>query len=273
MIPSPVQKGNPHKLTINQHIFPRSGLKRFAIDDHVQLRRVVNPTIIPARTDLNIFCANRAWDQRAETLFSHGVEKSFSNIADGLAAGTVTSLSSDMCEVLREFYVLCSDRYHFHTYREPDAEFQDMSGNKDLTLDQQEALEKKGVFFVRPDGKIHGRMIAGIHMMGRRLHLMRNAHYKTWGIWRAQAGEFVIPDNFTDMTCLPISPTIWLMANSDNSFLDYISVAQLNSMQITRARSYYFARNFDSCPVYKRTIPQSTYKRLQVQENDYRKIF
>lgn len=251
-----IQKGNPHKLTIHQHIFPRHALRRFAVDDQLQVKRVGMQGVLTLDTKSKFFCAKRAWDQRTETLLSHEIEKSFADIADMLVANKITSFTSSMCDVLRQFYALCADRHHFHINPVPDTGFNLISGSN-LTVDEQEHLEKMGVYFVRPDGKMPGRMLAGIHMMGRRMHMMRSSDYKSWGIWKSDEGEYVVSDNFTEVACLPISPNLFLMANSPNFVLDYKNLAELNAATIMRAKNYYFARDFKLTPILRNTIPFS----------------
>jgi hypothetical protein len=256
---APIQKGNPHKLTINQHIYPRHALRRFAVNDQLQIKRVGMQEVLPVNTKSKIFCAKRAWDQRTETLFSHQIEKSFADIADMLVAGKIASFTSSMCDVLRQFYALCADRYYFHINPAPDAAFHSMSGSN-LTVDEQEILEQKGYHFLRPDRKMPGRMLAGIHMMAHRMHMMRSSTYQSWGVWKSDEGEFVVSDNFSDIVCLPISPNLFLMANSPNYVLDFKNLAELNAATIMRANKYYFARDFRTTPILRRTIPLSNLK-------------
>jgi hypothetical protein len=251
----PVQKGNPHQLIVKQHIFPRQSLSRFAENGRVAVRYVGKQEENRVKTENPLFCAKRAWDQRSETLLSHDTEQSFAKLVDKLVAGAVTSLTEEMNEVVTDFQELCYVRYDAHLNRQPDTGFAGVSGNEDLMPDQQEILEKKGMYFIGQNGKMPGRMITGIHMMAHQMYRHRQCIKRTWGIWTAEVGEFVVPDNFMKIVCVPVSPTIWLTANSPNHSLNYKRVAQLNAFHIRRAHRYYFTRDFDVSPIYKRCVP------------------
>lgn len=247
-----VQKGNPHQLVVNQHVLPRQSLRQFAIDDFVRVRLVGQQESVGLKTNDKIFCANRAWDQRTEKLHSKEIEDGFAELAEKLLTRQIIEFDQSMNQVATDFYDLIDERYKVHLTPYEDVAFPGVSAN-DLTLDQQELLESKGVMFVGPDGKMSGRTIAGIHMMGRCMH-RRRIDTPSWGVWLAQDGEFIVPDNFTDRLCLPIGPCMWLMGNRRSLTLNYRGVGQLNAFHMSRAHKYFFARDFSASPVYRRTV-------------------
>ncbi|MBG7622096.1 hypothetical protein I5R65_21700 [Herbaspirillum sp. AP02] len=250
--PAPVQKYNPHKLIVNQHIYPRKGLQRFAMEDFVRVRLIGKQEPISCRTGDKLFCANRAWDQRSEVLHSRDIEVGFAELAEKIISGEVRELDAAMNLIAADFYDLMDERYKAHITPYEDEAFPGVSANK-LTVDEQEVLESKGIFFVGPEGTVSGRAIAGIHMMGRRV-FRRRIEVPLWGIWRAQGGEFIVPDNFSENMCIPVSPSIWLMAEKRSLTLNFRGVAQLNAFHLSRARRYAFARDFDLAPVFRRTV-------------------
>ncbi|QJQ03436.1 hypothetical protein C798_25325 [Herbaspirillum rubrisubalbicans Os34] len=249
--PRPVQKGNPHNLTVKQHIFPRKGLQRFAMEDVVRVRLIGKQEPIFCKTGDTLFCANRAWDQRSEVFHSRDIEVDFAQLTDKLISGEVRKLDSAMNLIATDFYDLMDERYKAHITPYEDETFVGISAN-DLSLDEQELLESKGIMFVGPEGTMSGRTIAGIHMMGRRMY-RRRIDVPLWGIWHAQGGEFIVPDNFSENMCIPVSPSIWLMAEKGSLTLNFREVAQLNAFHLYRAHRYAFARDFDFAPVYRRT--------------------
>lgn len=106
----PTLPGNPNQLVLQQHIFPRSAVHRFAASDGlVEVDRFGGETF---RTKpINpIFCAQRAWDQSSETTRSAPVERSYASLADRIARGEVESLTGEMHKVVTKFYLLWNDR-------------------------------------------------------------------------------------------------------------------------------------------------------------------
>lgn len=67
-----------------------------------------------------------------------------------------------------------------------------------MTGAEMDQAEHYGIVAMTPDGKVPGRMMAGplIQLaLGRQAAAMAG---KRWGIMRAAAGEFVLPDTFGD---------------------------------------------------------------------------
>ena len=255
------QPGNPHGLTVNQHIFPRSCISRFEnADDRVEVKRVGNfQNTFTAVAEDPMFCARRVWDQRTETLHSKSIESTYARIADELAEGRLASLDSNRNEAISHFYDLCKDRYEATCNPHPDVKVGDVLGDPQLDKDKQERLERLGMLFVRPDGTMPGRMLAGIKIAARGLYSRRVGSYPSWGVFRAQDGEFVVPDNFMVVRCIPVTPSIFLFADSADHLVGFEAVAELNAIHIARAAKFCFSRNFDSCPVVKRTIPSKRF--------------
>jgi hypothetical protein len=249
--------GNPHGLTINQHIFPRSGIARFENrDGRVQVRRTAAyQRIFTVKPVDPMFCAKRVWDQRTETLHSRSIETNYAALADMIASGKVKQLDASMSKIVSLFHDLCCSRYEASRNPHPDMHFNRTTGDPDLNQDKQEMLEKMGVLFIRPDGKMSGRSLTGMQIVAKSLHLSRAEVFPPWGIFRALEGQFIVPDNFMVARCIPVSPTIIMLADLENNDLRLEAVAELNSFHIARAGKLCFARDFSACPVTKRTIP------------------
>ncbi|MFC3109972.1 hypothetical protein ACFQAT_14080 [Undibacterium arcticum] len=168
-------------------------------------------------------------------------------------------LTGEMNEIVTHFYELCRGRFEANNNRHPDLQVHGVLPELDLDKNKQEILEKNGYIFVRPDGKMPGHMMAGLRMMARSLYTNRAASYPKWGILRACNAEFAVADNFMTVRCVPVAPSIFLCADSPNFNLGYADVAKLNAFNVTRADQYYFAKNFDACPIYRRTIPNERF--------------
>lgn len=87
------QNGNPHKLTIDQHIFPAESISRFASENGmVQVRRKNGEPDLSLRPGNSYFCARRLWDQKAEAVFMKEIEDRYQDVARNIVAGDVTTL-------------------------------------------------------------------------------------------------------------------------------------------------------------------------------------
>jgi hypothetical protein len=72
------QKGNPHRLTVNQHIHTAHAIGKFeGADGCVEVNRVATGEIHRVHRRDRIFCARRAWDERAEKGYMHDIEDAF----------------------------------------------------------------------------------------------------------------------------------------------------------------------------------------------------
>jgi hypothetical protein len=70
--------GNPNRLTLNQHIFPTQSIKRFTNESgRVSVHDLCVNNSFSAKPDNPIFCARRAWDERAETGYMKRIEDEF----------------------------------------------------------------------------------------------------------------------------------------------------------------------------------------------------
>lgn len=248
------QKGNPHRLTINQHVFPRTSINRFERETGlVDVFSYRVGKVVKVRSDNDLFCAKRAWDQRTEAGIGKHIEDRFQSLVRGILTGAVSVIGHFEKIVVEEFFSLWRSRQKFRVDGLADVQFD--RGGEVLTIDQQEALESKHVAFMR-DGVMPGRLTAGIHVFGY-LNALRHANQHTeWGIVRSGDGEFIVPDCFQDMMIVPVSPKISIIADQPNSLLTRSEVAVLNQMAIDRSNDYYFARNFSACPIYRDHQPR-----------------
>ncbi|MDO8065442.1 hypothetical protein [Janthinobacterium sp. SUN206] len=91
------QKGNPHKLTIDQHIFPKACIARFIGENGtVQVRRKNGEQDLWLVPGSSYFCARRLWDQKAEAFFMKAIEDRYQEVARSIVTGAVNTLDAVM---------------------------------------------------------------------------------------------------------------------------------------------------------------------------------
>lgn len=249
------QKGNPHKLTINQHVFPKKSIDRFSDESGlVQLFRTDGSKVISASSTNSLFCAKRVWDQSTEAGIGKHIEDRFQGLVDSILAGHSNVIGHFEKTVVEDFFSLWRTRQKFRAEGLDDFKLEGIEGDS-LTKDEQEILERQHIIFCI-DGVMPGRFAAGTHVFGYMNTFRQDNQHMQWGIVRAGEGEFIVPDCYQDMMIVPVSPKLMIVADQPNSTLTRSEVAVINQTAIARSTDYYFARRLSSCPVYRDRPPR-----------------
>jgi len=193
-----------------------------------------------------MFYANRAWDERSEKGYMKDIEDEYQAPADRITAGP-DSLTTAECPVVTKFVALWSLREATRTSPTADAPMAGVAGEP-LAADQRERTEKFGASYVRSDGKMPGRMLAGMLIQRGIDRMCADFQGMTWGIARATEGEFICPDTFGEFAAVPLSPMLCLLRGRNNSELSKGDVAAVNQLAYRSAKSYCLARDFAACP-------------------------
>jgi hypothetical protein len=242
------QKGNPHRLTIDQHVYPAASIKRFGRHDgRVELYSLKHKKHMLVKPNNDIFCAKRAWDQGAEVGYQKNIEGAFQEIARGVINGSVKSLNIDDRRAICEFFSLWKFRCAAKAEPFEDVRLNIVGTSRALSLDDQEYLEKGNVGFIRPDCTMPGRWFASVQIK-RNIDLSCDLlSDRRWGIGRSESQEFLVPDFIDDFPVIPIAPSVVLAMDYDDRFLCLADVAHLNMSLISKSREYIFARSFKCC--------------------------
>ncbi|CRL47619.1 hypothetical protein [Pseudomonas sp. URMO17WK12:I11] len=249
------QKGNPHKLTINQHVFPKKGIDRFSDENGlVQLCRKEGAKVIRVSSTNSLFCAQRVWDQGTEAGIGKSIEDRFQALVDSILSGFTRVIGCFEKTVVEDFFSLWRTRQKLRAEGLDDFRLEGIEGDS-LTKDEQEILERQHVMFCR-DGVMPGRFAARMHVFGYMNTFRHDNQHMQWGIARAGEGEFIVPDCFQDMMIVPISPKLMIVADQPNSTLTRSEVAVINQTAIDRSTDYFFARSLSECPVYRDGPPR-----------------
>src|SRR4051794_14911880 len=105
------QRGNAHRLTVNQHVFPAASIARFAGDDgRVALYDLKRRTSWRPPPDNQVFCARRVWDQRAEAGYMRAIEHAFQALAERVIADSSAELAPEDDSAASRFFALWRSR-------------------------------------------------------------------------------------------------------------------------------------------------------------------
>lgn len=242
--------GNPNQLTLNQHVFPTKSIERFVGADGLVDVRLLYPRdkIIRPRPNNAIFCANRAWDQRAETGYMKQIEDRFQQVADAIIACKTTTLSAEERPAIDWMFALWYERSRFRELESQETQLNEIAG-PDLTLEQEENLESNDYMFARKHGAMPTRQLNGAVVQMRTGNYVEvlEKNVTRWGIITAQSGEFIVPD--VPRHCiLPLTPQLALVKDTQDGVISEQNLAQVNAAVRSASEIYYFARDLAACP-------------------------
>lgn len=251
------QKGNARLLTVDQHTLPKTSIARFTGQKgNIQVFRVASGKTFLVKPTNQLFCAKRAWDQRAETGFMRTIEDDFQAIANRIIEGELTSFKMADLRGINEFYCLWNIRSIHKQERTPDQSIDQTNVvglSQVYTKDEEELLEQESIGYIRGNLTLPGRILASRNiwrMLQRAAGGMSNSN---WRILRALEGEFIVPDNAKSMPMLPLSPTVclWCEPIKPKEPVELLArgeVVWVNRAAVEASTEYYFARDLDRCP-------------------------
>lgn len=237
------QPGNPHELSVNQHVIPACSLARFAdADGFVQVKSVKAAEILRLRPDNRFFTLRRVWDQRAEAGWMKKIEDRFQALVEDVLIGKVEFITGDDAWTVTHYFSLWYWRSRVQPPDETEQQFAGLTGET-LTRDQEEHFEKMNVMFVRAGGRMPARFLTGIQLQTR---VDQYAHQLVtgwdWGVIQAQEGEFLMPD-VPHHTMLPIAPKVLFAAHNPNGTIVKSNVLAINTGFVAYTWSYFIARD------------------------------
>lgn len=242
------QKTNPNKITVKQHVFPRASIARFAnTEGNITTFYIPNKKKIVLTPSNEMFCARRVWNQVAEAGYIKSIEDRFQILASAISSGTLKEIQHSDQPLITGFFHLCRLRAQYKKNPINDITNPVSLSKPTLTKDQHEILEKNGyVYFYNEI--IPRRHLTGIAIQAELIAIRRIIDIP-WGIIRTTGVELIVSDNFYDFDepIIPISPTIFLTANTENKTLTVNESRLLNLQSIFLSSEYYFARNFARC--------------------------
>lgn len=249
-----VQKGNPYKLTIKQHIFPAKSIERFGDDKRfVEVFLINEKKEFKVKEDAKLFCARRAWDQRAESTFMKNIEDKYQELAEIILSKGLIKLGHKEQKIITDMFALWNIRWHWNKQPVLDQKIEGaISVAREYSIDDQEWLESNGITPIRPDFTIPGRSFTGVNIQQNLFQVrdqMRDAH---WGILRSATGNFIVPDNTPTTRMLPLSPKLCLFSRSESEQISEHELAELNQILFDGAEQFVFAKKLADCPMQRK---------------------
>ena len=236
-----LQKGNPHQLTIKQHVLPRQSIARFTGQDaKVEVQRLGQTATIRLKPNNPIFCADRAWDQRAEAGYSRSIEIEFQHLVDLLLAGKYFLKEIDHLTVTR-FWALWRLRAEARKNLPSPVKLKGVIETRELSIFEQEALEAKHISYVENGNEIPSHIISGLQMQAQIDRLTMTPI--CWGVIKSAIIEFIVPDTIGTSGFVPLSSNTALLANLANGPIDSQAAIRINQVLRDGATHYIFAKH------------------------------
>ena len=240
------QKGNPHELTINQHCLPARSIERFTNSSEcVEVFLKDEEKQFPVKPSNKIFCAMRAWDQKAESGFMKDIEDRYQALADRVIQQEILILDKREELLISKMFALWNTRWHWDFYSDQTKhiELTSILSGDTLSIDQEEGLEKAGITTMRSHSDnvtIPIRLLTGIGIKANIHQAMSHLTDANWEIITCTEGEFVVPDTANVFRYLPLTPHFCFFSQSRDQKLN---PKQINQELIKGAKRFYFARD------------------------------
>jgi hypothetical protein len=237
-----VQKKNPHRVSVNQHIIPIKCIERFTSGNVVELRDLKRGITRNASPNDEVFICKRMWDHASETGFMKSVEDSFQDLVDKLVEGHSVSVE-ERNKVVTEFYSLWCARFFISKHANNENVFLPVTGDV-LTKDEEEKIESMNMAFVRSGGVMPERFINGGQAQLRYMSYKQVYENTNWGLVTAKKKEFIVPDNFLKVMVVPISPKLSFIGGCRDGVASNFDVLKVNRAAVKNADSFIFAHKF-----------------------------
>jgi hypothetical protein len=246
--PEKTRPQNPNQLTVKQHVFPVRSMQPFVDKSgRVAVFDILRNKTRLARTKDILFCAQRAWDQRAEAGYMKQIEDRFQKIVQPIISGQVNTVAPGQKPAIDSMFALWFMRSRYRRLDAQEIQLFGIPGN-DLTKIQEENLESNGYLYARIGGKVPARQLNGVQLQMRVGHYARDLAALTgWGVIHAQSGEFIVPD-VPSHTIIPLTPKLALVASVPDGMVLEQNLAEVNSALRASSREYYFSRDLSKCP-------------------------
>lgn len=233
-------ENNPYNITKRQHYHMQAIIKKFAVNDQVQIMSKSDKQAHFSDSMDQCFMGRRSWSEECETHISHPIERKF------LAQVRRIENSENICDhkAISEYHLLWYLRYHFSKNEVEDYDLYKNFPCESLDQEAEELVESWGKVPVRAGGKIAGRFKATIDIKEL---LSSNEHvYKgfKWQVIKSSGQNFISADCYGETLIMAVTPKIFLIGGKNIKELVCQAtddeVKELNEKSIECARNFYF---------------------------------
>jgi hypothetical protein len=244
--PEATRPGNPNQLTRKQHVFPLKMMMKFTRDGRVSVYLIARGEARSVKPKNLLFCASRAWDQRAESGYMKKIEDEFQKVVAPIIDGKVGAVAPEQKSAVDRMYALWHVRARYRDLDEQDIQLRGIPGQA-LTKAQEENLEKNGYMFAREGGNWPARQLNGLRIQMFVDHYTPLVTPARWGVITSQSGEFIVPD-VPLHTVIPLSPRLALVNSDRDGVITEQNLDEINRAARRASQEYFFAHDLSKAP-------------------------
>lgn len=250
-----ITKGNPHQITIKQHIIPQQSIKRFYNENNcVKVRLIKQQKTICVNSKDKNFYTLRCWDHNTENYMT-SIENSFQKLCDKIIKDGINfKIDEKENAVITKYFSLWYSRYYYNKNPENDWRLKGLPSidkDNDFTQYEKEGLEKSGATLIDSDD---GGVFMSSHFANGQIIINSITNFQIlykdarWGILISNGKkEFIMPDFSAKLMSIPITPKICLFSYEENKYITDSEVKKINSYAINFSQDYFFARDLACC--------------------------
>jgi len=245
-----IQKGNPYRLTKEQHFIPSEHIKRFYNQSnkiYLKNLKTKNKKTVCVDSNDQVFKVQRLWAEFAEKGYMKDIEDKFHQLVDAILENKIQSFSDEHNTIICNMYTLWERRvFHIENFLSHQLCSIELNGipHETYTKDEREKIESMHMSYCH-EGKISNRdIVAGQIQID-----ILNSPYKSieWGILQASEKDFIMPSNpiMNQRIIFPISPDYALVPNKVYQKVDSDDVKRLNRLLRDNAKWFYFGNKLE----------------------------
>lgn len=232
-----ISKGNPFRLTKEQHFIPKASIERFTSNDKIIIKQLKtkNKKTVQVNSNDDIFKVKRLWSQFAESGYMKEIEEKFQKLVDLIISNNV-KLTKKENEIIWEMFLLWKHRTNIIEFNSinkiNNCKISEIKGDVYSNL-EKEKLESLELSYINEDAEIIAR-----DYIANMILLLIYSEYEIvkeyeWQIVKFSTDSLIFPSNPCDLAILPINPNTCLISMNnkklkekelnENEFIKYIN--------------------------------------------------
>lgn len=224
-----------------QHLLPVRSISRFCdVSGNVMVMRNGSKSVFPVKSNNQIFCVNRLWDQKSEKSFGKEIEDKYQELVDKIIQENKYSICERNQLIITQFYALWKYRSELD---EEQVFLPEQSALSSAVIEKKEKdyFDKLQTNYIDETGFLPMRNILGIRLFGYVSLFCRTYTGLFWNLVKSEQ-ELIVSNSPTSELYLPITPNLCLLAGNPPVELSPKQTRYVNQRSIEQAKNFIFGR-------------------------------